>query len=422
MVNEQKRLIFLIDVNSAYLSWMAAYQIQHFGGPDYRQMVAVVGGSEHSKNGIILAKSILTKPYKIQTGDSLMEAKLKFRELVIIPPKYDVFVKCSKAMNDIFREYTPIIQRYSIDESWLDFTGMEDRYPDPIALANEIKDRIKNELGFTVSIGVGNNKLLAKMASEFIKPNGVSTLFTPTIRTKMHPLDIRELFGVGAKTEAKLRRLNINCIGDLASYDVTIIKQILKSYGVMLWHYANGLEYSEVRTSNRVKMKGIGNSTTASFDVVKRSEAHLILLSLVESVAMRLRDSENNCRLIEVTYVDTNFIKYSRQRKFTFSMDSTKKIAEMSYILFDEIWKDQPVRKFGVRVSELCTNEFTQSTLFDDKDIDKQMKIDTVIDSLRLRFGSKSIDKASFIHSGVRGSSIGMGGGEDDYPLMSSQL
>jgi DNA polymerase-4 len=385
-------------------------------------MVAVVGGDEKSRHGIVLAKSMLTKPYNIQTGESLMEAKLKYRDLVVVPPKYDVFVKSSKAMNEIFSQYTPIIQKYSIDESWLDFTGMENQYPAPIELANEIKDRIKNELGFTVSVGISSSKLLSKMASEFKKPDGVSTLYPSEIKTKLFPLDIRELFGVGKKTEKKLRDMNINFISELANYDITIIKQRLKSYGVMLWHYANGIEHSPVKKSNSLNMKGIGNSTTASFDVVKRSEAHLILLSIVESVAMRLRDSENNCRLVEVSYVDKNFIGYSRQRKFPFSTDSTKKIAEIAYMLFDEIWKGEPIRKFGVRVSELCTNEFTQSTLYDDKDIDTQNKVDNVIDNLRLRFGSKAVTRASFIHSGVRGLSIGMGGGEEGYPLMSSQL
>jgi DNA polymerase-4 len=167
-------------------------------------------------------------------------------------------------------------------------------------------------------------------------------------------------------------------------------------------------------------MKGIGNSTTVGFDVENAMNAHLVLLSLTESVAVRLRDSQNTCRLVKVSYVSKDFIGYSRQKKLSFSTDSTTKIAKIANILFDELWKGEPVRKLGVRVSELCSNEFTQATIFDDKDIEKQRKIDVVVDDLRVRFGSKSITKAS--HSGIHGLSMGMGGGEEDYPLMSSML
>lgn len=423
MENKSDRIILHVDCDSAYLSWLSVYQIQQHGGPDYRKMLAVVAGDENSRHGIILAKSKLLKPYNIKTGESLMEARIKCPNLVTIPPRYDVFIKCSQKMNDILYQYSPILQRYSIDESFIDISGMVRHYNDPVEVASEIKERIKNELGFTTSVGISTNKLLAKMGSELNKPDGVSTLFPWEIKEKMFPLDIRELFGVGAATEKKLRALNINTIGELANYnDVNVLKQSLKRYGLMLYNFSRGIENSEVRKSNHLFMKGIGNSTTASFDVTTLKDARLIILSLVESVAMRLRESENTCRLVEVSYVDKSFIRYSRQRKISFATDSTKKITQIAYELFDEVWKGEPVRKFGVRLSELCTNEFTQSTLFDDKDIDKQKKIDTVIDNLRLRFGSKSVTRGVLLNSGIRGLSMGMGGGEEDYPVLSSIL
>lgn len=227
---------------------------------------------------------------------------------------------------------------------------------------------------------------------------------------------------VGRQTKAKLFSMGIETIGDLANYDLGILRYKLKSHGEVIWKFANGIEDSEVRKSNYVVMKGIGNSTTVSFDVDNIREAHLVLLSLTESVAMRLRDSQNTCRLVEVSYVNKDFVGCSRQRKLPFSTDSTRKIARIAWQLFDELWKGDQIRKLGVRVSELCSNEFTQATLFDDNDIDKQRKIDVAVDDLRIRFGAKLVTRASFIHSGIHGLSMGMGGGEEDYPLMSSML
>jgi DNA polymerase-4 len=315
MTVNNKRLIFHIDVNSAYLSWEAVYRLQQGAEIDLRTIPSVVGGDVESRHGIVLTKSIPAKKYGIQTGETLFTARQKCPDLVVVPPHYELYMLCSNAMVNILKEYTPTIQRYSVDECFLDFTNMENFYKDPIELAHTIKDRIKNELGFTTSIGVSNNKLLAKMGSDLKKPDAVTTLFPNEMKGKMWPLPVEDLFMVGRATAPKLHSLNIYTIGDLAQHDVDILKIKLKSFGIMLWEYANGIEDSEVRKSNYMDIKGIGNSTTISFDVTDKYTAHLVLLSLCEMVGMRLRDSGNCCRLISVSIKTNGFIQYSHQKK-----------------------------------------------------------------------------------------------------------
>ncbi|MEQ8156130.1 MAG: DNA polymerase IV, partial [Clostridiaceae bacterium] len=326
----------------------------------------------------------------------------------------------SNAMNEILNEYTPNVQRFSVDESFLDFSDMEHLYPDYMELAFKIKEQIKRELGFTVNTGISSNKLLAKVASDFKKPDRMHTLFPWEIKEKMWPLPAENLFMVGRATLPKLNKLNIFTIGDLANYDPEILKYQLKSHGTVIWNYANGIENSEVRCGRHIEMKGIGNSTTIPFDVEDRKTAHLVLLSLAEMVGTRLRNSENCCRVISVSIRTKDFFNYSHQRKIYSPTDSTRKIAEIACRLFDEKWKDEPVRHLGIHVTDLCTNEFYQYDLFENENIEKTKALDKAVDEIRLKFGSGAIVRSSFLHSGIRGMTGGIG--EEDYPLMSSLL
>lgn len=416
------RTIFHIDVNSAYLSWEATYRLQHGEKVDIREIPAVIGGDEESRHGIVLAKSISAKKYKIKTGETLYNARIKCPDLVVVPPRYWLYMKCSSAMHQLLQEYTPIIQRFSVDESFLDFSNMENLYPDYMDLAVRIKERIKKELGFTVNIGISNNKLLAKVASDFKKPDRIHTLFPFEIKEKMWPLPVEDLFMVGRATFKKLNNLNIKTIGDLANYDVEILKQKLKSHGEVIWNYANGIDSSEVRKSNHLEMKGIGNSTTIAFDVVDKETAHKVLLSLCETVAMRLRNSENCCKVISVSIRGSDLIFYSRQKKVVVPTDSTRKISEIAYFLFDSVWKGNSIRHLGVHVTELCSNDFYQSSLLDDFDYEKDKAINNVIDDIRLKYGSNAIMRSCFLHSDVKHMCGGMGDGEEAYPSMSSIL
>lgn len=414
------RLIFHIDANSAYLSWEAAYRLQQGEQLDLRTIASVIGGDEESRHGIVLTKSIPAKKYNIQTGETLYTARQKCPKLVIVPPRYWLYMQCSSAMHQIFQEYTPQIQRFSVDESFLDFSNMEHLYPDYMELAETIKDRIKAELGFTVNIGISNNKLLAKVASDFKKPDRIHTLFPNEIKQKMWPLPVEDLFMVGRATAPKLHNLNIITIGDLANYDLSILKYKLKSHGQVIWNYANGIDLSEVRKSNYIEMKGIGNSTTIAFDVEDKDTAHKVLLSLCETVGMRLRDSQNCCTVVSISIRGSDFTFYSRQKKLDVSTDSTRRIYEVVCYLFDNVWKGNPIRHLGIHISDFCNNDFYQCFLLDNFNYEKDRKINKTVDAIRLKYGSGSIVKSCFLHSGLNAMSGGIGA--DDYPMMSSIL
>ncbi|MBZ9688560.1 DNA polymerase IV [Clostridium estertheticum] len=413
-------LIFHIDVNSAYLSWEATYRLQQGEKIDLREIPSVVGGDEESRHGIVLTKSIPAKKFNIQTGETLYNARSKCPSIVIVPPRYWLYMKCSLAMNQIFQEYTPQIQRFSIDESFLDFSNMEHLYPDYMGLAETIKERIKKELGFTVNIGISNNKLLAKVASDFKKPDRIHTLFPPEIKQKMWPLPVEDLFMVGRATAPKLHNLNINTIGDLANYDLEILKNKFKSHGGVIYNYANGIDRSEVRKSNYIEIKGIGNSTTIAFDVEDSDTAHKVLLSLCETVAMRLRNSQNCCNVVSVSIRGSDLISYSRQKKIQVATDSTRKIYEVACYLFDNVWKGNHIRHLGVHITDFCSNDFYQCCLLDAFDYDKDSKLNKAVDEIRLKYGDKAIRRSCFLHSGL--SAMCGGIGEEDYPLMSAML
>lgn len=414
------KLIFHIDVNSAYLSWEATYRLQQGEELDLRTIPSVVGGDEESRHGIVLAKSTPAKQYNIQTGETLYNARIKCPGLISVPPRYWLYMRCSSALHNILEGYTPQIQRFSMDESFLDLSNMEHLYPDYLKLAETIKERIKKELGFSVNIGISNNKLLAKVASDFKKPDRIHTLFPYEIKDKMWPLPVEDLFMVGRATAPKLHSLNINTIGDLANYNLDILKHKLKSHGVVIWNYANGIDFSEVRKSNLIEMKGIGNSTTIAFDVQDKETAHKILLSLCETVGMRLRDSQNCCNVVSVSIRGSDLISYSRQKKISVATDSTRKIYEVSRCLFDDVWKGNPIRHLGVHITDFCGNDFYQCCLLDTFNYEKDRRLNKAVDEIRLKYGSEAVMRSCFIQSGLGHMRGGVG--EEDYPLMSSML
>jgi Nucleotidyltransferase/DNA polymerase involved in DNA repair len=415
-----KRYIFHIDANSAYLSWEAVYRLQHGDSLDLRTVPSVVGGDPATRHGIVLTKSIPAKKFKIETGETLYSACQKCPDLIIVPPHYSLYRQCSDAMVEILKEYSPSVQRFSIDECFLDFSGMELFSDDPTKTAYEIKERIRNELGFSVNIGISTNKLLAKMAGELKKPDMVHTIFPEEIAEKMWPLPIEELFMVGRATSQKLRDRNIKTIGELANYDVKIIKQFLKSHGLLVWNYANGIDYSPVRTEGTIEIKGMGNSTTIPFDVEDRTNAHLVLLSLVESVSARLRQANVLARLVSVSFRTNEFYGCSHQRKLYKATDCTDEIWEIACELFDELWNGQPLRHMGLRVSELCQNDFYQTSLFS-KNYDKRRKVDSTVDTIRSEYGSSAIFRSAFLNSGLHSITGGVVENED-YPMMTSLL
>lgn len=391
-------VIFHIDVNSAFLSWEAAYRIHHLGGTlDLRDIPSAVGGDTTKRHGIILAKSVPAKKYHIKTGESVTEALRKCPDLVLVPPNYNLYQKSSSAFIHILKQYSPIVEQYSIDEAFMDMTGTESLFGDPYQAANDIKERIHKELGFTVNIGISNNKVLAKMASDFKKPDKVHTLWLSEIKEKMWPLSVKELFFVGRATFQKLRNLGIKTIGELAQTDLSIIKSHFGKYGEVIWSFANGIDVSAVEPAPPPN-KGYGNSTTTAFDLVDASTARLVLLSLAETVSARLREDNVKISVISVGIKDYNFIYYGHQRTLDTPTNITYEIYETACQIFDEMWNKIPIRHLGIHTSHVTTENSRQLNIFDKIDYEKMERMDKAVDEIRKRFGIDSIKRASFLN------------------------
>lgn len=418
MISDNDRIVFHVDVNSAYLSWTAVKFLQYGGNIDIREIPSVIGGDSENRHGIILAASIPAKKLGIKTGEPIFSAMQKCRELKVYPPDYEWYVKCSNAMVELLDEYSPKIQRYSIDECFMVCTHFKENYK---KMAVKLKMRISNELGFNCNIGISTNKLLAKMASDFKPKNTVHTLFKEEICEKMWPLPAGDLFMVGRATVEKLSKLNIRTIGDIAKSDVNLLVQKMHSHGKLIYEYANGIDYSEIRKSNYLDIKGIGNSITISYDVATFEEAAKILLALTESAAMRLRENKSLCGLVAVSVKTDSFAYYSHQKPLQNFTDSTNIIYEGIKNTFREGWKGEKIRQLGVRLTKLCSNEYYQENLFDFKDNEKQMKLDKAVDEIRKRFGKESVIRSTFLHSGIKALEGGTGS-HSDYPMMSSIL
>lgn len=407
-----------IDVNSAYLSWEAVDRLQHGALQDLRDVPSVVGGNEASRHGIVLAKSIPAKRFGIQTGETLHAARQKCPGIITVPPRYELYTRCSKALQDLLREYTDAVQVFSVDECFIDFTASVRLKGDPVAVADEIRKRCREELGFTVNVGISTSKLLAKMGGDIQKPDKTITLYPEEIPTKLWPLPIEDLYMCGPATAPKLRQMGIQTIGDLARTDISVLRYRLKSFGQVLWNYANGIEASDVRPTGPT-VKGIGNSTTTARNVEDLEHADLVLLSLTESVAARLRAGGWCTRLVAVSIRNTDFVSASRQRTLAFSTDSTTLIYQEARTLLRELWRGEPLRHLGIRTSQLTPADGMQFSLFD-KDVSRRQALDNAIDGIRQRYGRYAVQRGVFINSGVRPVTGGVG--DDEYQMMSSML
>ena len=393
------KVIFHIDVNSAFLSWEAVYRIHHLGGNlDLRDIPSAVGGDVTKRHGIILAKSIPAKKYNIKTGEPVTDALRKCPDLMLVPPNYNLYQRSSSAFVNILKQYSPTVEQYSIDECYMDMTGTESLFGKTEDIANEIRGRIYDELGFSVNIGISNNKVLAKMASDFKKPNRVHTLWPHEIQNKMWTLPVSELFFVGRATTHKLNNLGIKTIGELAQTDLSIIKSHLGKHGEIVWSFANGFDFSAVEPVPPPN-KGYGNSTTIAFDVVDASTAKLVLLSLAETVSARLRDDDVKIKVVSVGIRDYNLGYYSHQKKLKSATNITREIYESACQVFDEMWDKVPIRHLGIHTSQVVIEEARQLNLFDDRDYEKLERLDRAIDDIRKRFGVDSVIRASFAKS-----------------------
>ena len=397
-----KSIIFHIDVNSAFLSWEAVYRLAHRGETlDLREIPSAVGGDMALRHGIILAKSLPAKKYGVQTGETLLEAQRKCPGLVLVPPHYNLYEQCSTAFMEILREYSDVVEQYSIDEAFVDMSASCHLFGTPVETADEIRERIKKELGFTVNIGVSCNKLLAKMASDFKKPDRVHTLYPEEIEEKMWPLSVSELFFVGRATTKKLFSVGIKTIGDLAAADPVWLRSILKKQGEIIWGFAHGVDCSPV-LSAPAPNKGYGNSTTIPFDVVDVPNAKKVLLALAETVGNRLREDKVQVEVIAVgiRYSDLSYV--SHQRRLTASTNLTGELYRNACELFEELWNGAPVRHLGIHTCRVQDSDFSrQLTLFDSLDYEKLARMDFTLDQIRERFGIDSVQRAVFLNQPI---------------------
>lgn len=398
-----EKLIFHVDVNSAFLSWEAAYRLHHLGGRlDLRTIPSAISGNIAMRHGIILAKSLPAKKYGIYTGMSVVEALERCPGLMTAPPNYSLYEKCSRAFLDILKEYTPDVEIYSIDEAFMDMTETIHLFGSPRETACTIKDRIREELGFTVNIGISENKLLAKMAGELKKPDLVHTMFPEEIAEKMWPLPVEELFFGGRATTKRLHAMGIHTIGELAKADREMLRCHLKQQGETVWNFANGIDLSEVAAAP--PQKGYGNSTTTPFDVEDIDTARLVLLALAETVASRLRENRAVAEVISVG-IKSSALKYaSHQMVLTNSTNITWEIFQYACELLDEFWdKKTPIRQMGIHTSRLSQeNGNRQLDLFDKTDYIKLEKLDRTIDTIRRRYGIDAVKRAVFVSNTER--------------------
>ena len=390
-------LIFHVDVNSAFLSWEAAHRLtQDPSAQDLRLINAVIGGDEEQRHGIVLAKSPSAKRYGIQTGEPLAHARKKCPNLVIAPPNHALYAEYSKRFITILEEVAPTIEQCSIDEAFCDMTGTTSLYGDPVTFAHTLKDRIYTELGFTVNIGISTNKLLAKMASDFKKPNLVHTLFPEEIPSKLWPLPLEDLFGIGKSSAKRLHSMGFKTIGDLARADKQYLISNFKSQGEYIWNSANGIASADL-TYIPPANKGYGNSVTLPYDVTDVATANKILLSLCETVGARIRAEHAYISVVQVQIVDCEFVHHSRQTTLPSTTNVTEKIYDCAKQLFQEGWDHTPIRLLGVSTSKASTESYEQYNLFDQDKFEKLSKLNSAIDKIRSRYGDDSIKRACFV-------------------------
>lgn len=345
-------VIFHIDVNSAYLSWSALKRLEEGDDVDLRLIPSIIGGDMQKRHGVVLAKSIPAKKYGILTGEPIVNAFRKCPSLVSEKPDHALYHKRSRELMSFLSSICPEIEQLSVDECFMDFTPIQKQFSSPESAAQEIKDRIRNTFGFTVNIGVSDKKVLAKMASDFKKPDLVHTLYSHEIKEKMWPLPVSSLYMCGKSSVQALLNLEIRTIGDLAKTDRNILYSHLKSHGILLWEYANGIDNSSV-CSTPSEAKGIGNSTTLPKDVTDRGEALRCLLLLSDSVARRLREAGQLAGMISVEIKYSNFRSVSHQMMLASPSNTSGIIYETSCRLFDELWNKEPIRLLGIRSSKL---------------------------------------------------------------------
>ena len=393
-----ERIILHVDVNNAFLSWTAVWMLKNGSKIDIRNRYAIIGGDETERRGIVLAKSNLCKKKGVVTAEAIYSARRKCPYLEVYKPNFEIYKYFSDKMYEYLCTYTDIIERYSIDECFLDYTGSRNLFGEPIKLAYKIKDDIYNKFGFTVNVGIGNNKLLAKMASDLKKPNKVHTLFIDEIESKMHPLPIEDLFMIGKSSSKRLRDMGINTIGKLASTNRDELVKRFKSMGMMMHNFANGIDDSPVHYE-REAAKSISASTVLAYNYKDINKIKDVIMTLSMDVGKKLRDNKMYADTVGIWIKYNYFDKISRQEKVEFSISSDDDIYSNAFRIFNALWnREDGIRSICVFISGLSASRKKQLSLFDmdnDNNNFDDNKLQSVIDNIRDKYGSDIIKFAN---------------------------
>lgn len=413
MIVNDNAIIFHIDVNSAYLSWSALRELQNGSTQDLRTIPSIVGGDQETRHGIVVAKSIPAKVFGIQTAETVVSAFQKCPTLVMVPPDHTYYREMSQKLMRHLRSICDEIEQVSIDECYMSFEPIRGRFPSPEAAATYIKDSVYDTFGFTVNVGISDRKVLAKMASDFKKPNLVHTLYVSEIQKKLWPLPIASLHMCGKSSAKLLQKMGIRTIGDLARTDKAVVESWLKSHGGMLWNYANGIDDGQV-VKEKPKAKGVGNSTTLANNAETEEEAYTVLKELAVSVSQRLKKHHFLAAQISTEIKYASFRSVSHQTTILTPTAEETEIYQCACQLFNELWDGEPIRLLGIRTTKLQDEEEpTQISLFDlgkyqeqekqeelrrEKEEQKQKKLaslDDAIAKIKKRYGDNAIHKGA---------------------------
>ncbi len=380
-----ERIILHADLNYFYAA------VECRDNPELRDIPVVVGGDEKKRHGIVLAKNEPARVFGIKTGEALWQARQKCPNLTVVPPNFDKYSQASKAAREIYGRYTDRVEPFGPDECWLDLTGCVDSMAKGKKVADNIREEMRNELGLTISVGVSFNKVFAKLASDYKKPDATTVISKSDYKNIVWPLPVSALLYVGRATENKLSNFGIRNIGDLARSDRVLLKRILGKNGEGLWVYANGMDTSPVK-SEREQVKSVGNSTTLPRDISRQEDVRVVLYALCEKVAARLRENNLICAGVQLSVRDINFTDSEHQVPLSVPTDTSQE-------MFDAVWKlycsccgVMPVRALGVRAIRLESSGQEQLSLFsEDEKVKKHRRIEKAKDSLSKKYGAGTV-------------------------------
>ncbi len=390
----KKRIIFHIDVNNAFLSWTAVELLRNNHPIDIRTIPSVIGGDEEKRRGIVTAKSPVAKKMGVVTAEPLYMARRKCPNLQVFKGDYDLYKRESEKLYQYFLTITPTVERFSIDECFLDISDMNLIYDNPLKLAETIRSYINENFGITVNIGIANSKLCAKMASDFEKPNKIHTLFFDEIQTKMWPLPVGELFMIGKKTTEILNQLGIKTIKELANTDLEILRKYFKSQAPIMIEHANGIDNSKVEP-RVAKNQSISVSETLSSDTTDKKQLKHILLQQADRVGRTARSKKLYATTLAVIFKTNEFKSYSHQTKLINPTNSTEDIFKQAIRVLDNGYRGEPIRLIGLRLNDFVKENVKQISLFEEEKDTNTDKVQEVIDNIKDKFGDNIIIPAS---------------------------